>query len=44
MIIKIFLNILDFLIKYYNIDIEKYYNLLNSVDDFKLKNIYNFLY
>ena len=35
---------LDPLIKYYNIDIEKYYNLLNSVDIFKLKNIYNFLY
>ena len=35
---------LDPLIKYYNIDIEKYYNLLNSMDDFKLKNIYNFLY
>ena len=35
---------LDPLIKYYNIDIEKYYILLNSMDDFKLKNIYNFLY
>ena len=35
---------LDPLIKYYNIDIEKYYSLLNSIDDFKLKNIYNFLY
>jgi hypothetical protein len=35
---------LDPLMKYYNIDIEKYYSLLNSVDDFKLKNIYNFLY
>tara|TARA_Y100000389_G_C17209668_1_gene387879 strand:- start:187 stop:564 length:378 start_codon:yes stop_codon:yes gene_type:complete len=35
---------LDSLIKYYNIDIEKYYGLLNSMDDFKLKNIYNFLY
>lgn len=35
---------LDPLIKYYNIDIEKYYSLLNSMDDFKLKNIYNFLY
>ena len=34
----------DSLIKYYNIDIEKYYGLLNSMEDFKLKNIYNFLY
>tara|TARA_B110000285_G_C15133571_1_gene625312 strand:- start:931 stop:1317 length:387 start_codon:yes stop_codon:yes gene_type:complete len=27
-----------------NIDIKKYYDLLNSIDSFKLKNIYDFIY
>ena len=35
-------NFLDFID--INIYIEKYYDLLNSLDTFKLKNIYNFMY
>ena len=35
-------NFLDFID--INICIEKYYDLLNSLDTFKLKNIYNFMY
>ncbi len=35
---------LDFLKEDYKIDITKYYDLLNTLDLFKLKNIYQFLY
>lgn len=35
-------NFLDFIDR--NIYIEKYYDLLNSLDTFKLKNVYNFIY
>jgi len=35
---------LDFLNDSYNIDIVKYYNYLNGMEIFKLKNIYNYLY
>lgn len=34
-----FLNYID-----RNINIEKYYDLLNSLETFKLKNVYNFIY
>lgn len=35
---------LDFIKGTYNMDIEKYYALLNSIDSFKLKNVYRNLY
>lgn len=35
---------LNFINKDYNLDIETYYSLLNSIESFKLKNIYNFIY
>ena len=35
---------LDFLKGDYKIDIDKYYDLLNSLNKFKLKNVYQFLY
>ena len=35
---------LDFLKGDYKIDITKYYDLLNTLDTFKLKNVYQFLY
>lgn len=35
---------LDFINKDHNLDIETYYSLLNSMESFKLKNIYNFIY
>ena len=35
-------NFLDFIDR--NVYIEKYYDLLNSLDTFKLKNVYNFMY
>tara|TARA_Y100001936_G_C16032983_1_gene646761 strand:+ start:436 stop:798 length:363 start_codon:yes stop_codon:yes gene_type:complete len=37
-------NFLDFLKNSYNIDINKYYDILNSIDEFKVKNVYNYLY
>ena len=37
-------NFLDFLKNSYNIDINKYYDILNSIDEFKIKNVYNYLY
>tara|TARA_X000001036_G_C20125209_1_gene580977 strand:+ start:122 stop:493 length:372 start_codon:yes stop_codon:yes gene_type:complete len=37
-------NFLDFLKNSYNIDINKYYDILNSIDEFKIKNIYTYLY
>ena len=35
---------LDFLKEDYKVDITKYYDLLNTLDTFKLKNVYQFLY
>ena len=35
---------LDFLKGDYKIDIQKYYDILNTINIFKLKNIYQFLY
>ena len=35
---------LDFLKKDYKIDINKYYDILNTSNIFKLKNVYQFLY
>ena len=35
---------LNFVKDSYNIDIGKYYNFLNGMEIFKLKNIYNYLY
>ena len=35
---------LDFLKGCYNLDISKYYDLLNSIISFKLKNVYQFTY
>tara|TARA_Y100000996_G_scaffold407615_1_gene385442 strand:+ start:1358 stop:1729 length:372 start_codon:yes stop_codon:yes gene_type:complete len=37
-------NFLDFLKNSYNIDINKYYDILNSIDEFKIKNVYTYLY
>lgn len=37
-------NFLDFLKNSYNIDINKYYDILNSIDEFKVKNVYTYLY
>ena len=37
-------NFLDFLKDSYNIDIDKYYTILNSIDEFKIKNVYTYLY
>ena len=37
-------NFLDFLKGDYNLDISKYYDLLNSINTFKLKNVYQFTY
>lgn len=35
---------LDFLKDDYSLDFSKYYDLLNSIDSFKLKNVYQFTY
>jgi hypothetical protein len=37
-------NFLNFLKKDHKIKIENYYSLLNSIEEFKLKNVYNFIY
>lgn len=34
----------SFLNDIFDINIQPYYNLLNSIEDFKIKNIYHFLY
>ena len=34
----------NFLKKDHKIKIENYYSLLNSIEEFKLKNVYNFIY
>lgn len=34
----------SFLNNIFDIDVQPYYDLLNSIEDFKIKNIYHFLY
>ena len=37
-------NFFDFITSEYKLDIKNYYKLLNSLDEFKLKNVYNYIY